>query len=105
MFRTRFSNLQFHSPTQTLVNVAIVEMLPIPIPIPNWKLGTHFVRRVRFPTGRELPQGAVTATLELDIFTLATFTNSNSALQLQLKSPTQKLKHPNTHVEKYDIIS
>ena len=34
-----------------LVNVANVEMLPKPIPIPNWKL----------------------ATLELDIFTLATF--------------------------------
>ena len=30
-------------------------MLPMPIPIPNWKLGTHFVRRVSFPTGREPP--------------------------------------------------
>ena len=49
-----------HSPT-TLVNVASVEMLPKPIPIPNWKL----------------------ATLELDIFTLATFTNSNSNTQIQ----------------------
>ena len=59
IFRIRFSNLQFRSPTQTLVNVASVEMLPMPIPIPNWKL----------------------ATLELDIFTLATFTNSNSKTQ------------------------
>ncbi len=87
VFKNSTLQLQLSTPTQTLVNVAIVEMLPIPIPIPNWKLGTHFVRRVRFPTGREPPQGAVTATLELDIFTLATFTNSNSN--------TQKPKHSN----------
>ena len=53
--------LQLKSPTPTLVNVANVEMLPKPIPIPNWKV----------------------ATLELYIFTLATFT-------------TLQLKHPNT---------
>ena len=58
------STLQLQLLTPTLVNVAIVEMLPIPIPIPNWKL----------------------ATLELDIFTLATFT-------------TLQLKHANTQRE------
>ena len=49
-------------------------MLPIPIPIPNWKL----------------------ATLELDIFTLATFTNSNSSLQLKhskTQTPNENVPH------------
>ena len=42
-------------------------MLPKPIPIPNWKV----------------------ATLELDIFTLATFTNSNSNTQ----TPNENVPH------------
>ena len=101
IFRIRFSNLQLHSPTSTLVNVANVEMLPKPMPIPNCLTQSSPSARscvfgslcelsvLKRETNNSVPHKILKSPIPLSN------SNSNSSLQFHSPTPTH-LSNSNT---------